>query len=130
MYIIRLCCIALITAISAFILKSHKSELVPLCVTAGGILVFLYAFDYLAESVEFIKSFTSGTGINSEIVRTVFKIVGIGFMVELTASSIKELGFEGVADKLILCGKIIIFVVAVPILSSTYQIIVSLIKLA
>lgn len=129
MYIIRLCCIALITAISAFILKSHKSELVPLCVTAGGILIFLYAFDYLAESVEFIRSFTSGAGINSEIVRTVFKIVGIGFIVELTASSVKELGFEGVADKLVLCGKIILFVVAIPILNSTYKIILSLINL-
>ena len=129
MYIIRLCCIALITAISAFILKSHKSELVQLCVTAGGILIFLYAFDYLAESVEFIKSFTNSTGINNEIVRTVFKIVGIGFMVELTASSVKELGFEGVADKLVLCGKIILFVVAIPILNSTYKIILSLINL-
>lgn len=129
MYIIRLCCIALITAISAFILKSHKSELVPLCVTAGGILIFLYSFDYLAESVEFIKSFTSSTGINSEIVRTVFKIVGIGFMVELTASSVKELGFEGVADKLVLCGKIILFVIAIPILNSTYKIILSLVNL-
>ena len=129
MYIIRLCCIALITAISAFILKSHKSELVPLCVTAGGILIFLYSFDYLAESVEFIKSFTSSTGINNEIVRTVFKIVGIGFMVELTASSVKDLGFEGVADKLVLCGKIILFVVAIPILNSTYKIILSLINL-
>lgn len=129
MYIIRLCCIALITAISAFILKSHKSELVPLCLTAGGILIFLYAFDYLAESVEFIKSFTNSTGINNEIVRTVFKIVGIGFMVELTASSVKELGFDGVADKLVLCGKIILFVVAIPILNSTYKIILSLINL-
>lgn len=129
MYIIRLCCIALVTAISAFILKSHKSELVPLCLTAGGILIFLYAFDYLAESVEFIKSFTNSTGINNEIVRTVFKIVGIGFMVELTASSVKDLGFEGVADKLVLCGKIILFVVAIPILNSTYKIILSLINL-
>ena len=129
MYIIRLCCIALITAISAFILKSHKSELVPLCVTAGGILIFLYSFDYLAESVEFIKIFISGTGINSEIVRTVFKVVGIGFLVELTAGSVKELGFEGVADKLVLCGKIILFVVAIPILNSTYKIILSLINL-
>ena len=130
MYIFRLCCIALITAISAFILKSHKSELVPLCVTAGGILIFLYSFDYLAESVEFIKNFTQTTGIDSEIIRTIFKIIGIGFLIELTASSVKELGFEGVADKLVLCGKIILFVVAIPILSSTYKIIVSLINLA
>lgn len=129
MYILRLCCIAVITAVAAFILKSNKSELVPLCLTAGGILIFLYAFDYLTEGVEFIKSFMQSTGIENGIIRTVFKIVGIGFLVELTASSIKDLGFEGVADKLVLCGKIILFVVAVPILSATYQIIVSLINL-
>ncbi len=130
MLIIRICSIALITAVCAFILKNHKSELVPLCLTAGGIIIFLYAFDYLAESVEFIKNFSSATGIDNQIIRTVFKILGIGFMVEITASSVKDLGFEGVADKLILCGKIILFVVAVPILSATYKIIVALINLA
>jgi len=129
MYVFRLCCIAIITAVSAFILKSHKSELVPLCLTAGGIIIFLYVFDYLTQSVEFIKKFTHGTGIDNEIIRTIFKIMGIGFMVELTASSVKELGFDGVADKLVLCGKIILFVVSIPILSSTYNIIVSLINL-
>lgn len=129
MYIFRLCCIAVITAVSALVLKNHKSELVPLCLTAGGIIMFLYAFDYLSESVEFIKSFTEGAGINNDVVRIIFKVVGIGFLVELTAGSVKELGFDSVADKLILCGKIIIFVVAVPILNSTYKIIVSLIEL-
>lgn len=129
MYIFRLCCIAVITAICAFILKSHKSELVPLCITAGGIILFLYAFDYLSESIDFIKSFTENAGINNEIVRIIFKIIGIGFLVELTAGSIKELGFESLSDKLVLCGKIIIFIVSVPILSSTYKIIISLIEL-
>lgn len=121
---------AVITAVCAFILKNQRSELVPLCLTAGGVIIFLYAFDYLAESVEFIKNFTQTTGIENEIVRIIFKILGIGFIVELTAGSIRELGFEGVADKLILCGKIIIFVVSIPILSGTYKIITSLIELA
>lgn len=130
MVIFQLCCIAVITAVCAFILKSHKSELVPLCLTAGGIIIFLFAFDYLSESIEFLKEFSATSGADNEIIRVIFKIIGIGFLIELTASSIKDLGFEGVADKLILCGKIIIFVVAIPILSSTYKIIVSLIELA
>ena len=129
MYVFRLCCIAMITAVSAFILKSHKSELVPLCLTAGGVIIFLYAFDYLSESIAFIKAFTEGTGVDNEIIRTIFKILGIGFIIELTASSVKELGFEGVSDKLILCGKIVLFVVSIPILSSTYKIIVALVNL-
>lgn len=130
MFVLQLCCIAVITAICAFILKSNKSELVPLCLTAGGIILFLFAFDYLSESVRFLKEFTQSTGIDNEIIRVIFKILGIGFMIELTAGSVKELGFEGVADKLILCGKIVIFVVAIPVLSSAYKIIVSLIELA
>lgn len=130
MYVLRLCCIALITAISAFILKSHKSELVPLCLIAGGVLTFLYAFDYLTESVEYLRSFTQDTGIDNEIVRTIFKVVGIGFIIEITASSVKDLGFEGLADKLILCGKIVLFVVTIPILNATYRVILSLINLA
>lgn len=129
MYVFRLCCIAVVTAVSAFILKSHKSELVPLCLTAGGIIIFLYAFDYLAESIQFIKNFTEGAGIDNQIIRTIFKVLGIGFIIEITAGSVKELGFEGVADKLILCGKIILFVVSIPILSGAYDVIITLINL-
>lgn len=130
MVILQLCSIAVIVAVCAFILKSHKSELVPLCLTAGGIIIFLFAFDYLSQSIEFLRAFSETSGIDNQIIRVIFKIIGIGFLIELTASSIKEIGFEGVADKLILCGKIIIFVVAIPILSSTYKIIISLIELA
>ena len=130
MFVFQLCCIAVITAVCAIILKSHKSELVPLCLTAGGIIMFLFAFDYLSQCVEFLKSFSETTGIRNEAIRVIFKIIGIGFLIELTASSVKDLGFEGIADKLILCGKIIIFVVAIPVLSSAYQIILNLIKLA
>lgn len=130
MVIFQLCCIAVITAVCAFILKSHNSELTTLCLTAGGIIMFLFAFDYLTESVEFLRTFSQTTGVDNQIIKLVFKIIGIGFLIELTAGSIKELGFTGVADKLVLCGKIIIFVVAIPVLSGTYKIIVSLIKLA
>ena len=129
MLILKLCIIATITAVCAFILKNNRSELVPLCLTAGGIIMFLYAFDYLTESIEFVKNFTQSAQIDNEIIRIIFKIIGIGFMVEITASSVKDLGFESISDKLILCGKIIIFVVSVPILNSTYKIILSLINL-
>ena len=129
MLILKLCIIALITAFCAFILKNTKSELVPLCLIAGGIIMFLYAFDYLTESIEFIKNFTESAQIDNEIIRIIFKIIGIAFMVEITVSSVKDLGFESISDKLILCGKIIIFVVSVPILNSTYKIILSLINL-
>ena len=129
MVIIKLCVIAAITAVCAFVLKSHKSELVPLCLAAGGILMVLTAFDYVAESVQLLKEFSQSSGISSSAMRAIFKIIGIGYIVELTAASVKDLGFESVADKLIMCGRIVIFLVSVPILRSLYDVIISLIGL-
>ena len=130
MGIFQLCAVALITAICALILKSHKSDLVPLCITAGGILIALTAFDYLSESLDFIRKFTEQTNIEKSVIRIRFKAVGIGYVVELTASSVKDLGFESISDKLILCGKLVIFVMSVPILQSLFDVIIKLIKLA
>ena len=129
MVILRLCAIAAVTAVCALILKSHKSELAPLCVAAGGVLMILYAFDYVSESLDLLKQFTEQTGISSSVIRVIFKIIGIGYVVELTASSVKDLGFESIADKLIMCGRIVIFLVSVPILQSLYEVIISLVEL-
>ena len=129
MVILRLCAIAAVTAVCALILKSHTSELAPLCVAAGGVLMILYAFDYVSESLDLLKQFTEQTGISSSVIRVIFKIIGIGYVVELTASSVKDLGFESIADKLIMCGRIVIFLVSVPILQSLYEVIISLIEL-
>ena len=129
MVILRLCAIAAVTAVCALILKSHKSELAPLCVAAGGVLMILYAFDYVSESLDLLKQFTEQTGISSSVIRVIFKIIGIGYVVELTASSVKDLGFESIADKLIMCGRIVIFLVSEPILQSLYEVIISLIEL-
>ena len=129
MTILRLCAIAAVTTVCALILKSHKSELTPLCLAAGGIIMILYAFDYISESVALLSDFASQTGIDSSVIRVIFKIIGIGYIVELSAASIKDLGFESIADKLIMCGRIMIFLVSVPVLKSLYEVIVRLIEL-
>lgn len=129
MGLFKLCAVAFITAISAFILKSQKSDLAPLCITVGGIILALCAFDYLAEGLEFIQQFSEQTNIDKSVIRIILKTIGIGYAVELTASSVKELGFESIADKLLLCGKLIIFVMSIPIFRSLFNVIIKLIGL-
>lgn len=127
MGIFKICAVALITAISAFVLKSQKSDLAPLCVAVGGIILALCAFDYLASGLAFIRDFSEQTNIDKSVIRIILKTIGIGYAVELTASSVKELGFESIADKLLLCGKLIIFVMSIPIFRSLFNVIVRLI---
>lgn len=130
MYVIRLCAIAVITAVCAIILKSQKSDLVPLCVTAGGILIILFGFDMLSESLTFIKDFSEKTNLDKSVIRLILKIIGVGYIIELTAGSVKDLGCESIADKLVLCGKIIIFVMSIPVLKTLFDVITNLIRLS
>ena len=46
--ILRICFVAIVTAISAVILKINKPEYVPVCLTAGGVLLLVFAFDFEA----------------------------------------------------------------------------------
>ncbi len=127
--IVRICCIAVITAVCAMILKANKPEFVPMCLTAGGILLIIFGFDYLSVSVEFIRQFTEETGIDSSVVRLIFKVIGVGYLIEITAGAVKDLGFESLSDKLVMCGKLIIFVMSIPILQTMFSVITSLIDL-
>ena len=126
--IARICCVAIITAVCALILKTNKPEFVPMCLTAGGVLLILFGFDYLAVSVEFIRQFTEQTGIESSVVRLIFKVVGVGYLIEITAGAVKDLGFDSLSDKLVMCGKLIIFVMSIPILQARFSVITSLIQ--
>ena len=128
--ILRICFVAIVTAISAVILKINKPEYVPACLTAGGVLLLVFASDYLSASLEFIKQFAQQTGIDSSLLRLIFKIVGVGYLIELTSGAVKDLGFESLADKLVLCGKLIIFLMAVPILKTMFTLIISLADMA
>lgn len=130
MIIVKLCSIAIITAVCAVILKTQKSDLVPLVLTAGGIMLILCAFDYFDESVDFIKKFTQQTNIDSSVIKLILKVIGVGYLIELTASSVKDLGFEALSDKLLLCGKIIIFVMSIPVLNALFDVISKLISLS
>lgn len=127
--IVRICCVAIITAVCAMILKANKPEFVPMCLTAGGIILFVFGFDYLSVSIEFIRQFTEQTGIDSSVVRLVLKVVGVGYLIEITSGAVKDLGFESLADKLIMCGKFIIFVMSIPILQAMFNVITALINI-
>ena len=111
----------------------NKKELEQLCIQHENVIRELDKIEnmeiFCQQSFELLKQFSEQTGIDSSVIRVIFKIIGIGYIVELTASSVKDLGFESIADKLVMCGRIVIFLVSVPVLKSLYDVIVSLIGL-
>ena len=129
MEIFQLVGIAFITAVAAIVLKSTKPELAFAVSVAGGIILLLFAFEIFRGSISIFNDIASATGIKSSLVKILLKMIGIGYLVEFSAGVLNDFGQNSVADKLVFCGKIIVLVLAVPILESVLSLVVTLLGL-
>lgn len=116
MELVRIIGVGLVTAIAAVLLRSSKPELSFAVTIAGAVVILLFAVDLLAQSFGVFAEIGNATGIDSSLIRTILKIVAIGYLVEFAAGIVEDFGAKSIADKLVLAGKVIIFTVAVPII--------------
>lgn len=127
--IFQLVGVAFVTAVAAILVKSTKPELAFAVTIAGSIILLLFALEIFRGSIDIFTEIAETTGLNSTIVKTLLKMVGIGYIVEFSAGVLHDFGQDSLADKLIFCGKLIILVLAVPILESVLGLVNDLLRL-
>ena len=127
--IFQLVGVAFVTAVAAILVRSTKPELAVVVTIAGGIILLLFALEIFRVSISIFSEIADATGLNASIVKTLLKMVGIGYIIEFSAGVLHDFGQDSLADKLIFCGKIIILVLAVPILESVLGLVSDLLGL-
>ena len=127
--IFQLVGVAFVTAVAAILVKSTKPELALVVTIAGSIILLLFALEIFRGSMDIFAEIAEATGLSATIVRTLLKMVGIGYIVEFSAGVLHDFGQDSLADKLIFCGKIVILVLAVPILESVVGLVSDLLGL-
>ena len=127
--IFQLVGVAFVTAVAAILVKSTKPELALVVTIAGSIILLLFALEIFRGSMDIFAEIARATGLSATIVRTLLKMVGIGYIVEFSAGVLHDFGQDSLADKLIFCGKIVILVLAVPILESVLGLVSDLLGL-
>ncbi|MGN1077183.1 MAG: SpoIIIAC/SpoIIIAD family protein [Candidatus Gallimonas sp.] len=123
MEIFQLVGIAFITAVAALLLKGTKPELALAVTIAGSVILLLFIFELFASSVSIFGKIAETTGIDSSLIKILLKMVGIGYLVEFSAGILNDFGQNSLADKLVFCGKVIVLVLAIPILESVLSLI-------
>ena len=123
MQILQFVGIAFVAAAAALILKGTKPELAFAVSIAGGVILLLLAFDLLKEGFSVFGEIAEATKLDPVLIRALLKMVGIGYLVEFSAGILEDFGQKSLADKLIFCGKVVILVLAIPILESVLALI-------
>lgn len=115
--------IAVACALGILLLKQAKPELAVVIGLVGTILIFLLVVSGLTKIISSINGIVAQTGLAVELFSSILKIVGIGYLCEIAASICQEAGAKAVADMVILGGKIIIMVLAIPIIQALVDVV-------
>ena len=124
---VKIVAIALLCVVLITYLKAINSDLFVLALVGSGVIIFTFAFEYLAQTYTFINNLISASGIDKEFYLIIFKVASIGYLIEFSADTITDLGFKSIADKLVFVGKIVIFSISLPILYALFNLITGLI---
>ena len=126
MEIFRIIGVGLATAITALIVRQVKPEIAVVVGLCGGIIMILMLVDSATNIISVFNSFVSKSGVSSGIFSAVLKIIGIGYICEFSASLCNDAGATSIGNKIVLAGKILILISALPIVTNLINIIAEL----
>lgn len=126
MEIFRIAAIGIITALCVLVLRENRSDIATLIGITGGAIILLSLIDYFTQIFDFLRRFIEKTGIDGSVIKALVKIVGIGYVADFSAGIVEESGSKALSEKIVLGGKVIIFIMSIPIIKMLFEIISSI----
>ena len=108
------------------VLRNSNKEIADLALICSGILLSVLTVEYLSQTIDLIKKITELSSVDNNIYKSIFKIVGVGYLSEFASSTLEDFGLNSLAKKIILAGKIVIILLSTPIISAFIEVITGL----
>ncbi|MGI6453342.1 MAG: stage III sporulation protein AD [Syntrophomonadaceae bacterium] len=121
--------LALVTTILLLILRHEQPVMAVVLSIVFGIVIFIFLIDKLASIISVMEELTRRAEINYFFLSTVLKILGVAYIGEFAAAICQDAGAEVVAKKVEFATKIIIAVMALPIMVAILESLVELIPI-
>lgn len=128
MEILQIVSIGIIATLLAMILKQQKPELGIFISIAAGLLIFFLILGKLSGVVDILYKMVQKSQIDTIYISTLLKIIGIAYITEFGANICRDAGEGAIASKIELGGKVIIMVMALPILVGLMEVILKIIS--
>ena len=121
MEIIKVVAFAFIALFIVLIFKGRRDDLAIQVSIAAGILIFLFMVSKLTIIMGFLQTLANKANIDVVYLNTVFKILGIAYLASFCSEICRDAGESSIAAKVDFAGKILILVLAIPILMAVMQ---------
>jgi stage III sporulation protein AD len=121
MEILQVVGIGLTGTILTVFLKESNKEVAVFVSLATGLLLFIFALSKIGDVLDVIQELARRAQINLFYMTTVLKIMGIAYLAEFGAQICKDTGEGAIATKIELAAKIMVMVLALPIIMAILE---------
>lgn len=126
MEILQIVGLGIVAAVIIVVLRAQKPEMAVQVSIVTGVVIFLLLASKLSAVLDLLEGYADRVEINTVYFTTVLKIVGIAYIAEFGAEVCRDAGESSIASKIELGGKVIIVVLAVPIVTSLLDLITNI----
>lgn len=109
--------LGLLATVLIIVIKEQKPIFAFLIAVSTGILIFMYLIGKIGGIIEVLEQLAESSGVQMIYLKTILKIIGIAYIAEFGAQIVRDAGQESIASKIELAGKVLIMVLAIPIIS-------------
>lgn len=127
MEIFQIVGLALVAATLSVLLKRDRPEIAIQISIISGVVIFLLMVVKVSAVIELLQNLAKKVNIDTVYMTTVLKIIGIAYVATFGSEVCRDAGESSIASKIEFGGKVLIMVLAVPILMAVLDIMVGII---
>jgi stage III sporulation protein AD len=113
--------LAVVSVVVLLVIRRHRPEMAVLLALVVGLVIFFMVAQRLLAVLEFLRDLAARAGVDSLYLNIILKIVGIAYITEIGAQVCRDAQETSVAAKVELAGKILILVLAMPIVMAIVE---------
>ena len=126
MEIIQIIGLAFVVTLLILIIKQQRPEMAVQLSLALAIIIFLMVLSKINIALELFRDMAAKANLSSMYLNTILKIIGIAYVTEFGAQVCRDAGEGAVAGKIEFAGKVLVMVMAIPIIALVLDTIVRL----
>ncbi|MET3289659.1 stage III sporulation protein AD [Brevibacillus fluminis] len=126
MEIVQIVGLGLVATVLSLVIKEQKPMFAFLLAVASGVIIFYFLIDKISVVIRILERLAVQADLNMVFLETILKIIGIAYIAEFGAQMTRDAGQGAIASKIELAGKILILVMAVPIIQIIIETVVGL----
>ena len=126
--IITICIIAVISSVLTITLKKDRPEFSVIIAITAGVLIIFMILPAAEGAVRLFVNISEIAGIGNEYISVIIKSCVIAMVSGVCSSTCRDAGNSSLALKLEIAGRITIIMLAMPVINTLLNVILSVIK--